>query len=229
MNRTASVFRMNARDKLSWFYIPWLILGISFAINLVIGYLLSEENGMYTGGIASIYVYMFVMGLIVLAQTFPFALGLGVRRTDYFWGTTATGGAVSALFAVILIALGAMERHLTGGWGVNLHFFHLPYLNDGPIVAQLWVSFALLMHVFFSGFVIASLYRRFGKTGLYVLFAVLLLGGSVGSYLLTYYGKWIAVFGSLFDRSASELAVWLFAIAAAYALASYRLLRRATA
>lgn len=226
-NRISSVMRIHLRDK-TLLFLPWTIMLFSFFVNLVIGVVLTSETSIYTGGLASIYMYMFVFGCIVLPQTFQFALGLSVRRTDYFWGTTAVIVAISAVFSALLLLLGFVETDWTSGWGVDLHFFKLPYLHDGSIAAQFWVGFALFVHMFFFGFVISSVHRRFGKTGLWILTIVLLVLVSVVSYFATYYGWWMPVLLWLGAHTAVQLAWWLLAITVAFALISYALLRRAT-
>ncbi|TDF92744.1 hypothetical protein [Paenibacillus piri] len=228
MNRVNGVIRMHLRDKGSLLYMPWLILCFSFVVNLIIGAMMREDHGLYTGGISSIYIYMLVIGIITVSQTFPFALGMSIRRKDYFWGTTAVIVGTSALSSVLLLLLGFAESELTGGWGVHLHFFKLPYLNDGSAFAQLWISFALQVHMFFLGFVISSVHRRFGKTGTWILALVMLLVGTVGSFACTYYGWWLPMFGWIAAHSAFQLTLWIFALAIVYAIASYSLLRRAT-
>lgn len=227
MNRITGVIYMQLRDR-TILYLPWLIVSISFLVNLVIGYMMSEEESFYTGGISSLFVYMFVIGIVMLAQTFPFALGFSVRRRDYFWGTAAAIASVSAAFAVILLVLGYVET-FTNLWGVGLHFFKLPYLNDGPAVVQLWIFFAVLLNMFYLGFVISSVHRRFGKKGTWTLMIALFIAFTVTSYLCTFNGWWGSIFSWFASQTAFELSLWMFVGAVLYALVSYGVLRRATA
>ena len=78
---------------------------------------------------------MFVGGIMSLTDTFPFALGFGVRRTDYVLGTTVMAVEVSAVTAVLWLLCSLLEI-VTGGWGIELHYFHLPYFNDGSLIEQ---------------------------------------------------------------------------------------------
>ncbi|GAA3404070.1 hypothetical protein ACFFNY_02440 [Paenibacillus hodogayensis] len=228
MNRIQGVIRIHLRDKLSILYLPWIIMMISFAVNLIIGLLLRGEEVIYTGGIASLYVYMFVIGILTLSQTFPFALGFSVRRKDYFWGTLLLMVGISAVFSAVLLLLGMTETHVIAGWGVGLHFFDIPYLNDGPALARLWVPFVLLLHMFYLGFVISGVFRRFGKLGLWSVMLVMLVLFSVGIFACTYYGWWGTVFAWFAANSMVQLSLWLFALALVYMLVSYSLLRRTT-
>ena len=90
--------------------IPWAILAVSFIVNLVIFSLapvghhdVLTSRGLvqvanaahnYTGGVASIYILFFVIGMSIVGRSLPFALALGVSRRSYYAGTRgARGGA----------------------------------------------------------------------------------------------------------------------------------------
>lgn len=225
MNRISAVIKMHLRDKFTWFALPWIILLCSFSVNLFISFL--TEEPIYTGGLASIFIYMLVAGIITVAQTFPFALSIGLRRTDYFMGTAATILAGSAITSIVLFLFALMENGL-GGWGTDLHFFDLPYLSDGPALGQLWIFFILLVHTFFAGFSMSSLHRRFGSKGLYSFFIGVLVVSTVLGFVCTQYEWWDNIFGWINDNTALELSLWVGFLAVVYALISYALLRKAT-
>lgn len=227
MNRIASVMNIHFRDRWTWLIVPWgFVLFSSFIVNFIISFFLPEP--LYSGGLSSIYIFALVAGMLILPQTFPFTIGLSVRRTDYFLGTTAAVAANNAIISIVLFVLSMAERNWTAGWGTGLHFFHLPYVHDGSPAEQLAMSFAVLMHLFFLGFVVSSVHRRFGAIGLYTFFAVLLAFLTVAGFLCTYYEWWVGIFGWLAEHSAFELAMWTVPVTALYVLASYLLLRKAT-
>ncbi|TCP29732.1 hypothetical protein EV207_10823 [Scopulibacillus darangshiensis] len=227
MNRTTGVLKMHFRDRWSWIFTPWIILLTSFIINYIIGLAIGGREDLYTGGIASIYIYMLVAALVTLPHTFSFMLGFSVRRKDYFFGTVLTFLVISAFTAALLFLLSLAEK-LTGAWGVNLHFFHLPYLNDGPVAEQLWTSFTLFLEMFFLGFVIASVYRRFRRSGMIVLVIAALIIFSVGGFLCTYNNWWVSIFHWIGSHTAFQLSLWLFPTVVIYIILSYLMLRRAT-
>jgi hypothetical protein len=228
MNQITNVMKMHFRDKLNWIYVPWIyVLFFSFLVNIIIAFLLGGKTEIYTGGIASIYFYMLIAGGVIIRETFSFVVGLSVRRKDYFWGTLVFVALASALSAILLFLLSFLENQ-TNSWGVNLHFFDLPYLNDGGAVAQIWVNFVMLMFLYFLGFVLASVYRRVGPKGLLVVSIVTLLLLSVGAILCTYYGWWWASFAWVSQYTAFELAWWLTPIVVIFIFLSFLLLRRAT-
>lgn len=227
MNPITNVMKMYAKDKLTWLYLPWLILFFSFTVNLVIGFLTGGKEAIYTGGVVSIFIYMLVMGMVLLIQFFPFAIGLSVRRTDFFLGTVVTTVIVSAGSSIVLLLLSFVEQW-TGAWGVKLHFFHLPYLNEGSVIEQLLIYFILMLNMIFLGLCISSVFRRFGGSGLIILFAIVFVLGSIGSFLCTYYGWWLDIFYWLSDHTAFTLSMWTVPLIVIYILVSFLFLRRAT-
>ncbi|WP_042375059.1 hypothetical protein, partial [Neobacillus jeddahensis] len=130
-----SVLKMHTRDKWIWLYIPFIILFSSFFVNYIVSFILTDTE-VYTGGASSIFIYLFVLGILVMAQTFPYALGMSVRRIDYFMGTSLMGLTSSFVMGIVLYILAQIEVY-TAGWGSKLHFFHLPYLNDGTFLEQI--------------------------------------------------------------------------------------------
>ncbi|AJY77681.1 hypothetical protein VN24_12000 [Paenibacillus beijingensis] len=226
MNKTASVIKMHLRDKWTWFFVPSFVVSISFVVNLIVGAFLEEP--LYTGGLTSVHIYVLVAGMIVLPQTFPFALGLSVRRTDYFWGTAAAVALMGLATSLLMTILSIAEDKWTNHWGVDLYFFNLPYLSAGNALVELGVHLLLLLHLFFVGFVIASMFRRFGRNSLLIFFAAIIALGSCLSLILTRNRWWIDVFDWLGARTAFELVLWLTPLTAVYFLLSYMLLRRST-
>jgi hypothetical protein len=218
--------KMHWRDKWVWIYVPWFILLLSFAVNLIIGISMGGEENINTGGVSSIFIYMFVCSMVIQGQTFPFALGMNVRRTDFFMGTSVMGLLVSAASAVILFFLSVVEK-LTDDWGGHLHYFIIPFMNHISPLARLGIYFIVMVNMFFLGFVISSIYRRYKRSGIFVFSIVIFLCCSIASFVLTYYGLWLDLF-SWFSRHYMELFFWLAPLAILYALLSYGMLRRAT-
>lgn len=227
MNRVAGVWKMHMRDRNIWFLIPWLILFSSFAVNLVIFSCIRPDEPGVTGGLSSVFCYMMAIGVAALSQTFSFALGIGVRRKDYFWGTAAQIGLVSIMNAVIIVALSTLEN-ATNGWGGAVYFFHIPYISDGMIAAQLWFYAAAMLHLYFSGFIISCIQRRFGWLMLTLILALLFLALSIASVLAAYYHWWSVLADLLHGVSAAEWMGWVSILTLFYMAASYRLLLRST-
>jgi len=227
VNRIAGVIRMHHLEPFSLYILPWLILGSSFIINLILGY--SIGDAMYSGGIASIFVYMFVVGIIVIAQTFVFAVGFSVRRKDFFWGTLATVGIVGALKTILLAALGYVEAELTGGWGVGLHFFSIPYLSVDNVFINAAVYFGLIVNLNSLGMTFACVYRRFGIFGTLIFSLGVPLLLSVGAVLATYFRLWGQVLDWLVQHTMFELTLWMLPLTLVYIVACYFMMRKSEA
>lgn len=227
--RISGVIRMHLQDRLSWIYLPWIIMGSSFVINVIVAG--SVEDPIESGGLASIYIYMLVMGIVSVAQTFPFAIGFTVRRKDYLLGTLATFVGISALFAVLIVLLGKAESDWIGGWGAGLTFFSVGYLNEGNVPERLWVHFGFMLHMFLLGFLFGSMYRKLGKTGLFAFFIGLSLILTVVSFLISHNDRWDDIGRWMRDHpsTAAELSSYAFLFTALYAILSHLLLRKATA
>jgi hypothetical protein len=205
---------------------PWIILFSSFFINLIIA-LLSDEP-IYTGGVASVYLFMLIIGLLTLRNTFSFAIGFSFRRKDYFFGTILMVAFVSFTTTVLLTLLSYVENNLINAWGNGLYFFHLPFLNDGTIVIQACVIFSLMFHLYYLGFSITSVHRRFGRYGMMILLIVSLVVGSLISAIITYYHWWGIIFTKIITYTAFQLSWGISLLTVIYVLVSYLMLRRAT-
>ena len=46
MNRVANIIAMHSKDKMSWFFLPWIVVGCSFSINVIIAILVIGVVGM---------------------------------------------------------------------------------------------------------------------------------------------------------------------------------------
>ena len=91
------------------------------------------------------------------------------------------------------------------------------------------VYFVVMANMYFLGFVIGSIYRRFGRTGTLIFFLIVFLLMSIFSLVWTYLRWWGAFFHWFSQFTAFELALGLLPLTAFYLLASYLLLRRAVA
>ncbi|HEU5198774.1 MAG TPA: hypothetical protein VFU32_04015 [Ktedonobacterales bacterium] len=229
MNRVTNVVRMHLKGWQFWFLAPWSIVLSSFVINLIIASFVGGKAAIYTGGLSSIYIYILVLGGIVVKDTFSFALGFSVRRRDYYLGTLLMAAGVSAISAVLIWLLSIVENSLVPGWGLNLHFFHLPYLNDGSLAEQLWIYFVVMLCMFLLGFMPGTVFQRYRSYGLYSLTAVVLLPATILGFVATRYSWWGTIFGWFAQQSAFDLASWTVLIVAICVLSSYAFLRKAAA
>ncbi|MBP3964162.1 hypothetical protein [Paenibacillus lignilyticus] len=228
MNMVQNVVKMYARDKFGWFILPWVILLSSFVVNLLIASLLPIDEKLVTGGLMSIFIYMMVVGIISLSQNFPFALGLSVRRRDFFLGSMLMISLLSTGISIILCLLSYIESSVIDGWGVQLYFFHLPYLSDGNVFSEFVIYFSCMVSLYMTGFLCASVHRRFGRNGMYVLSIAAVLLITILFYVINYMGWWSTIFHFFGDHTAVQLAEMLLPITVCLSIVAYLLLRRAT-
>ncbi|MFS0724552.1 hypothetical protein [Paenibacillus sp. 1P07SE] len=223
MNRSVKIISLHLRNPFLLAGLPWVIVFSSFLINLLISFYL--EDAMYTGGLAALFIIIFVTGITIVPQTFPLALGLGATRRDYFIGTVLTGLLMGVFSTVVVTLLGAIEQ-ASGSWGTGLHFFHLPYLHDGSLIQQLILFLLLYMFFFFCGLAIAAVYRRYGRSSLLIALLAALVLGTLLSYYMTEMGWWMDFFHWFARHTAFELSLWTLPLSLVMALCCFLLLRR---
>ncbi|MFI9534782.1 ABC transporter permease [Nocardia fusca] len=195
---------------------PLAILVAAFVIPWVIFALIDATDTNTTGSVYSILGVTMAFYMGAMTQTFPFALGLGVTRRDFF-NATALVGAVQVLgTALLLWALAIVEDH-TDGWGVRMEMFGLPgHFTDNRVI-QLATYAAFLGLVACVSLFLGAVYQRWRVTGLYTAGTVFLLVGGLAAILVTWQRWWPAV-GSWFVDA--PRAVPMVALPAVLALAA---------
>jgi hypothetical protein len=189
MSTWIKVARYQLTDRYVFVTGPWLILALDFLITAIVVADWPGRNGhaAYGGALSAIYIYLIVTGALGIARQLPFALALGVSRRTFYAGTTLLGVAIAAVYGLGLTVLQLIERG-TGGWGLNLHFFRVPYLLAGPWYLSWLTSFVGLALMLAWGMWFGIVYRRWNLMGLMsfivaqvlVLAVVLLLIGTHG-------------------------------------------------
>lgn len=81
MHAIPTVAKMHIRDTRMWFVAPWLFEIAALLVSLLDG-LLMHSRGIASPGVGDIYIFYFVVGIVCVNDTFPFALSYGVRRKD---------------------------------------------------------------------------------------------------------------------------------------------------
>lgn len=228
MSGIFNVLQMHLKNRFSWIFLPLIIvLLFAFGSNLILAFFV--EVPIQTGAIVSLYVYMLFLGIMIVSDTLPFALGFGLRRTDYVLGTMVMLIGVSLFFALFAVAMMQVETYGIKGWGVELEFFYVPYIHDGyTIFEQIWISFSAITYCFLEGLIISCLYYRFGRNGVYGFLIALIVPGSIASVLVTHLGGWSALFGWIGQFSAFQVASGFIPVTVGLAIVSYVLLLRAT-
>ncbi|SDF55807.1 hypothetical protein SAMN05660485_03631, partial [Blastococcus fimeti] len=75
MNRVLQAARLHLIHPLVILGIPWLVVGISFAINAAVWHLTpaGEDDGGFTGGILALYITVLVVYVQAVTQLLPFS------------------------------------------------------------------------------------------------------------------------------------------------------------
>lgn len=227
MSRTLSVARMQLVTKWTYVGSPLLILAVTFILSLAIFALIPVSAPKFSGGSQAPLWYFMVLGIQGMTMAFPFSQALSISRRAYFQGTLGVFSALAVVMTVIYL-LGAMVERATGGWGMNGYFFNIPWISEGPWYGTGVFFFAAMMLMFILGFWFATIFKRWGTTGLLVS----LIGTGVllvGIIAVTTVNEWWGSVGAWSsEQSPLTLGLWAVVLSALLAGGSFLTLRRAT-
>ncbi|NUS92594.1 MAG: ABC transporter permease [Nocardia sp.] len=208
---------------------PLAILTAAFAIPWVIFALIDATDANTTGSIYSILGVTMAFYMSAMTQTFPFALGLGVTRRDFFNATVLIGAGQVAGISLLLWVLAVIEEH-TDGWGVRMEMFGLPADFTDNRLTQLATYAAFLGLVACVSLFLGAIYQRWRVSGLYTAGVIFLLAGGAAAILVTWQRWWPEVGSWFADTPRVVPMVVLPAVVALAALAgAWAAIRRATA
>jgi hypothetical protein len=153
------VARFNLLRPTIYVLLPW-VLPFSFAV----GALTARHSHEATGYLLTFFLYFAVQGMQAVGRSLPFGLMLGASRRSFYSGTALFGLGLALVSGLVLAALQAIER-ATGGWGLSMHFFRVPYLLNGPWYAT-WLTAAVgLLALWVYGMWHGTVYFRWGTLG----------------------------------------------------------------
>jgi len=224
MNRSiGGILKMMLLDVRMSAAIFWAILLFVYGLLALLLYQFGGGEAT-SGGLTPMCIYMAILGIVSLRETLPYALGMSVRRKDYFVGLLGGGLAVAAAFSGLSTLLSRIEQAVFAGADVRVSFFNMPAYRALSLGEEWGSQFAFLASAFAFGMMLALLHKRFGNISLYLLFAGLFLAVAT----LHLFDGWPAVFEWLLSLdSVVVLSLWMLPVAAVAAAASFVLLRRA--
>lgn len=229
MSRTLNVVRLQLINRMTYIWIPLLILGASFLMTLTIYAILSGTGlpgPFYGGGAQAPLWYFGIVGIQALTLSFPFSQAMSITRREFYLGTLLTAVITSVILAAIFVVGGYIEV-LTDGWGFNGWFFRLDWVwANGPAAAALFY-FVTALVFFVIGFWAATIYKRFGAIGLTTVLVGLGVLVVAALYLVARANAWGAMFGWFAAQGALGLSLWGLLLIAVLAAISYGTLRRA--
>lgn len=195
--RLLRIARLHLANPSVFLGIPWLIVGMAWLISVIITMLLTasgvEANGQrYSWAVVSPQWYLVIVGIQAVTYTFPFSLGFGATRRDFWLGTSLLFGALSLVNGFAYAILIQLEK-ATDGWFVGTHMFDALWYGIEGFWFDVFSTFSLQLFVFFVGAAVATIYMRWRSRGMLVWgvsLAVLILAG-FGTITLT--DSWLAV------------------------------------
>jgi hypothetical protein len=226
MNTWVKVARYNLVTPANYLVLPW-ILPLSFAVGAVTA---GRRPGHDAAGyLLSFFIYFAVQGWQTIGRSLPFGLTLGASRRSFYSGTALLGMALALVSGLVLTALQATER-ATGGWGLSMHFFRVPYLLNGPWYATWLTSAVGLFAVFVYGMWYGSVHSRWGMLGTLAFIAVQALVAVAGGLVVTFehWHVWSAAGGSSVGLTALGLTGVVAALAILLLAGGHATIRRAT-
>ncbi|HEX7355777.1 MAG TPA: hypothetical protein VF288_13215 [Mycobacteriales bacterium] len=228
MSTYTNVVRYHLVQRFNYLILPWAILAFVFLVDVLI--LAATPAGhashRYVGGLASLPVLGFVLGLQTVAQSLPFGLSFGSRRS-YYLGTVLLTVGFSAIAAVV-ITVGQVIERPTHGWGLRMGFFRVPYILDGPWYLTWLTSFVVLALLFVYGMWYGLIHRRWSLVGLVTFIVVQVAVLLAGALLVTWVGAWHDIGHFFTALSAAGLTGLLAALTVLLAVGGFATMRRLT-
>lgn len=227
MSRTVNVVRMQFVNKMTYIWVPLIVLVGAFVLSLLVFALIPGDGVKVGGGTQAPLWYFLVVGVQSLTLTFPFSQAMSVTRREFYLGTLLAATVTASMLAVIYV-LGGFVEQATGGWGMNGYFFYLDGLWVAGPIGALFSFFVIAMLFFVTGFWAATIYKRFGSLWLtvvlvalgLVLVGLLWLAGRLDAWVQI--GAWLAAQGTM------GLVTWGALAGIVLAGISFLTLRRAT-
>lgn len=229
MNRTLSVVRLQLVNKMTYIWIPLIILVGAWALSLAIYAMLSTSGvpgPIYGGGSQAPLWYFMVVGIQALTLSFPFSQAMSITRREFHLGTLLTAAISAAILSTVFLVGGLIEQATTG-YAMNGFFFYVEWIWAAGWWAAWITYFAIAMFMFVVGFWAATIYKRWGSLAITVV--LIGLGAAlVGAmWLIGQLNAWGDVAGWLAAQGSVGLTLWGVLLIAVLAGTSFLTLRRA--
>jgi len=227
-NRILNVVRLQFINKVTYIWMPLLVLGASWVISILIFAMIPLDGPKYGGGAqAPLWAFMAV-GIQAMTMSFPFSQAMSLTRREFYLGTLAAASVTGVMLSTVFVVIGLIEK-ATDGFGVNGYFAYLPAVWASGWWAAWITYFVITMFLFVIGFWSATIFKRWGTLAVTLVLTGLglILVGVV--FLITRLEAWPATWTWLVETGPLGLALWAVPAIALMALGSYVTLRRAVA
>ena len=166
MNRVLAAARLHLIHPLVSVGVPWLVVGIAFAINLALwstaGIDEASDGDAFTGGVLSLYITVMVSYATTVTQLLPFAMGVSVSRRTLYLGTALVAIAQAVGYGIVL-ALWTEVEQATGGWGSDLEFWAPAAMKADNFALQVLLSGAPMLALMIIGMGLGMVYSARGR------------------------------------------------------------------
>jgi len=236
--RIWNVVRLHLVDSRTYIGIPWLIVGIAFVITVFISQIIGFTTGemgspdaiagmRYSWAVLSPQWYLMIVAVQAVAFGFPFALGFGVTRRDFYLGTWLLFVLISAANGLAFTVLTQVEK-ITDGWWIHAYMFNALWLGIDGWLVDFFSFFVMQLLVLSLGASVATVYMRWRMPGMVVFWSsfALLIVGSIA--LITFTSSWPAVSVWFASQGIAGIFGWLLIPAVVSGLGGYLALRRST-
>jgi hypothetical protein len=237
VGRILNVVRLNVANPWTTIIMPWMILGIIFVANLAIWWIIYRSAGadnvadvaeglQYSGATTWIFVYMMVVAIQAINLTFPFALGYGVTRRDFWLGSSVTFVLLAAMYTIGMTILSVIEE-ATNGWGLGGRMFTSVYFGE-TWSQRMFIFFVAYLFFFFFGAAVATVYVRWKANGVTLFFVVLGAVLVAAAAVITLTENWALIGNFFVGAGLVGSFAWSLVITVISGIAGYLILRRAT-
>ncbi|MEV5746702.1 hypothetical protein AB0L00_02695 [Actinoallomurus sp. NPDC052308] len=186
-----TVVRYLLLDRVTYLVLPWVWAAFGFILDVVILRLTlaGHTDHRWVGGLAAAFLVVLIVGAQSVARALPFALTLGVSRRAYFLGVTALALALAVCFGLV-VAVGQILERATGGWGLHMAYFRVPYLLDGPWYLSWLTVTTTFVLLFVYGMWYGLVHRRAGLPGTMIFGAAQLGVLALAAIIATWAHGW---------------------------------------
>lgn len=231
--RLPAAFRLQFSVPTAMIGVPILVFMTSWVLAMIILLWIriqfDPSEPLYAPGATQSTIWaMAFMAAYSASHSFPFSLALSYSRRIFAAGAYSAFAVVSAGFG-LAFALAAWIEELTGGFGLDLYTYNVPFLVDSAGVPGLGVLAATVCLFFMMvGFFWAILYRRVTLAVLWTIIVGLAVIIVATILLISYAGGWSHIGAWFLEQTTVTMAAWLFGITVVLATVNYAVLRRAT-
>jgi hypothetical protein len=213
------VVRYLLLDRVTYLVLPWAWAAFGFVVDVVIVQLTpaGHTSHRWVAGLVGVFIVVFVLGVQSVARALPFGLALGVSRRTYFLGATSLAVALGTCYGLVL-AIGQAVERATGGWGMNMGYFRVPYILDGSWYLSWLTASVTFVLMFAYGMWYGLVFRRAGLVGTAVFGAAQICVLALAAIIATWVHGWTGL-GHFFAAISATGVTAVLAIAAAALLA----------